>query len=115
MVLSCRDLFVYGSLTDASLCRRLVGRRMGERPAVLCGYRVRPVQGADYPALVPCPKRIVGGLLLTGLRPRDLQRLDRYEGGEYRRRLALVRVKGRPRRAWVYLWCDRRSRLGKAG
>ncbi len=106
------DLFVYGTLRDETLRARLLGRRVRALPARLRGFAVRAVRDADYPALVPDRSGVVTGLLLTGLDAGDLARLDRYEGGEYRRVPVRAEVAGRLRPAWVYLWCDRRSRLG---
>ncbi len=105
------DLFVYGTLKDETLRARLLGRRVRALPARLRGFAVRAVRDADYPALVPARGGVVRGLLLTGLDAGDLARLDRYEGGEYRRIPVRAEVTGRFRPAWVYLWRGRHRRL----
>ena len=107
------DLFVYGTLMDESLRTRLLGRRVRALPARLRGFQVRAVQDANYPALVPKPGETVSGWLLTGLDGGDLALLDAYEGDEYRRVQVRAEVAGRPRPAWVYLWCAGRRRLGR--
>ncbi len=106
------NLFVYGTLKDETLRTRLLGRRVRALPARLRGFAVRAVRDADYPALVPAHGEVVAGLLLTGLDAGDLARLDRYEGSEYRRVPVRVEVTERFQPAWVYLWRDRRRRLG---
>ncbi len=108
---SCLNLFVYGTLCSESLRRRLIGRRVCAVPARLEGFRVWRVRGEDYPALCPAPGGRVDGMVLIGLRPLELRRLDRYEGGEYVRRLCRIEVNGRSCRAWVYLWRGRLKRL----
>jgi gamma-glutamylcyclotransferase (GGCT)/AIG2-like uncharacterized protein YtfP len=98
-----RGLFVYGSLLQPGLRRRLLGRTIQTEPARLPGYErcrgrhfyVRPRPGAE-----------TYGLLLFGLSTRDLEILDRYESVPelYRRELAQVEPEGgRPLPCWIYL------------
>nr|BAL53159.1 hypothetical conserved protein [uncultured Gammaproteobacteria bacterium] len=102
------ELFGYGSLRSKRLRRRLLGREIKTVPAWLEGFASVQVAGSPYPGLVRAPGQKTVGELLLGLRPRDLERLDRYEGTEYERRLVWVQAQGRKHRAWVYCWRDRR-------
>ncbi len=108
---SCANLFVYGTLCLEPLRWRLIGRKVKGIAARLDGFQLRRVNGADYPAACRKVGDGVDGMLLIGLRPQELDRLDRYEGAEYARTLCQVRVAGRLCRAWVYLWRDRYGRL----
>lgn len=101
-------LFVYGSLCSRRLRRRLLGREIKAVPARLMGFAKVAVRAFPYPALVRAPTGETAGELLLGLKPKDLYRLDRYEGREYRRIPVWVWVRGKPVYAWVYLWRDGR-------
>lgn len=101
-------LFVYGSLRSRRLRRRLLGREIKAVPATLLGFAKVSVTASPYPALVRAPTGETAGELLLGLKPKDLGRLDRYEGRQYRRIPCCVWVRGKPVSAWVYLWRDGR-------
>jgi gamma-glutamylcyclotransferase (GGCT)/AIG2-like uncharacterized protein YtfP len=82
----------------------VVGRRFAAQPAVLPGYRRRLVRGAVYPAVVPAPSESVAGVLLEGLDPSALARLDRFEGPLYARpELRVTLAGGESRSAFVYV------------
>lgn len=71
-------LFVYGTLVDTGLLRRLTGRTFPSRPARLDGWdRVVPVRG--YPFILERAGAHVDGLLLADIDPTSLARLDEYE------------------------------------
>ncbi len=67
-------LFVYGSLMDPELVRRLLGRDVRALPARLKGYR--KVEGAEYPTAVRDEGAYIDGLVLEGLSEVDLRKLD---------------------------------------
>ncbi|CAA6604775.1 conserved hypothetical protein [Rhodospirillaceae bacterium LM-1] len=77
-------LFFYGTLLDADLRRAVAGCEMMVEPAWLNGFRRVPVKAAAYPMLVASPRHRVDGLLTQEIGKRVLDRLIRYEGGEYR-------------------------------
>ncbi|XWX02053.1 hypothetical protein V2A60_010085 [Cordyceps javanica] len=53
-------------------------------PAVLDGFCRHRVQYADYPGIIPEPGQSVRGVYVTGLTAANMQKLDDYEGREYR-------------------------------
>ena len=70
----------------------LVGRCPDMRPALLCGHRRHPVIGQAYPGMLPASEASEGaavrGMLMTGIRPNELERFDWFEdidNGEYKR------------------------------
>lgn len=103
------DLFVYGTLqpkVDTRMSRWLGRFATDTHPARVPGTLFAVAAGEYwYPALVPGGGRIEGTLLRLTLSPRDLARLDRFEGREYRRGAvrALCRD-GSRRTAWGYVW-----------
>jgi len=76
------SLFVYGTLLDDEVVRRLTGRVFPKRPATLDGFeRVAPP--GDYPYIVHRAGSRVAGCLLDGVDAASLARLDAYEGDGY--------------------------------
>lgn len=102
------NLFVYGTLRDPQLVQRLVGRTFPTVPAELEGWRVLPPHASrsGYPEIVPDPASRVEGLLLLGVDPDAVQRLDHYEEGYVRCRVR-VRTQDGSADAEVYVpvWC----------
>lgn len=69
-------LFVYGSLLDPVLRKRLLGRPVDATPARLDGYDRRQQR---YLFIVKCEGAETEGALLRDLSDRDLEILDAYE------------------------------------
>lgn len=108
------ELFVYGSLCDEALRRRLLRRDVATQPAYLNGYRAFFLTGEPYPALRRFKSAITVGLLLSGLNQIDMRRLDRYEGSLYQRRKLRICTEKSCQRSWVYVLRSRaRRRLGQ--
>lgn len=73
----------------------LVGRCPDMRPALLYGHRRHPVVDQVYPGMLPASESLdpsegvgVRGMLMTGIRPNELERFDWFEdidNGEYKR------------------------------
>ncbi len=104
-------LFFYGTLMDGDVRRAIAGRPVAVATASLQGYRRVPVAGRTYPMLVPCQGQRVEGLLAEDIDTRELNRLIRYEGPEYRIRTLMVqRHDGKELPALVFL-----ARPGIAG
>jgi gamma-glutamylcyclotransferase (GGCT)/AIG2-like uncharacterized protein YtfP len=79
------SLFCYGTLMFAPV-RRLHSRRaLATESAVLRGYARHALRGSSYPGIVPDANATVAGLLVRGISPALLARLDRWEGAEYER------------------------------
>lgn len=55
------------------------------QPAILRDYCRHRVRNADYPGVIPQEGESVRGTYVTGLTDADIQRLDYFEGSEYRR------------------------------
>jgi gamma-glutamylcyclotransferase (GGCT)/AIG2-like uncharacterized protein YtfP len=85
------SLFVYGTLLNDDLVRKLTGRVFPKRPATLDGFeRVEPPD--DYPYITRAADERVEGCLLEGVDPASLARLDAYEGDGYLRTSVEVTV-----------------------
>jgi gamma-glutamylcyclotransferase (GGCT)/AIG2-like uncharacterized protein YtfP len=79
-------VFLYGTLMDPAVARRIAGqdRFVREaRPALLAGYRRVLLRGTPYPTLVRDARGVVHGLLAE-VPPSVLRRLSAYEGPLYR-------------------------------
>lgn len=80
------DFFFYGTLRDAEVRRRVLGRDLPTdalEEAVLADYRAVFVAGASYPTLVPFPGARAPGLLARGLGSTEAGRLATFEGAPY--------------------------------
>lgn len=93
-------LFLYGTLIEASDTPAARWLRPKLRDAVRASVpgRLMAIRTTDgcYPAILPgrADERTFGLCCTLDLRPGDLAWLDRYEGAEYRRTTARVRVAG---------------------
>lgn len=79
------NLFVYGTLQDPALVRRLTGASLEMCDATLEGYRKAPHSRIPYPSIIPDERMSVPGKLIHDITPEALLRLDEYETPEYRR------------------------------
>jgi gamma-glutamylcyclotransferase (GGCT)/AIG2-like uncharacterized protein YtfP len=79
------QVFCYGTLMVPPVWKQVVGRHSPRVDAVLKNYASRCVQGACYPGLVPKPGARTRGVVYLGVTQKDLWRLDRYEGQQYKR------------------------------
>ena len=84
--------FVYGTLMSREVVEGLVGRCPDMRPALLYGHSRFPVVDQVYPGMLPASEASEGvgvrGMLMTGIRPNELERFDWFEdidNGEYER------------------------------
>jgi gamma-glutamylcyclotransferase (GGCT)/AIG2-like uncharacterized protein YtfP len=59
-------LFVYGTLMDAWMMRRLIGRVPEGREARLRGYERCRLRGRPYPGLIPIRGAVVEGVCYEG-------------------------------------------------
>lgn len=86
-------LFTYGTLMFPDVWRIVVGRDFPHKPATLAGYEIFRVKGAHYPGIIKSafrpstlsPPPSVPGVLYFDLDAAALERLDRFEGDQYRR------------------------------
>ena len=97
------DLFVYGTLREDEVVRRVTGRTFPKAAGMLNGFRrFEGPAWFPYPYVMPQAGAFVEGMVLTGVDPECLARLDAYEGACYTRRRVRVDTGGGPREAWVY-------------
>lgn len=95
------SLFVYGTLMDPQVQRRVFGRAAPGQPDKLLGYRKDQIRlgfGIVYPIIRPEAEGSVEGLVIQ-ITPAELRLIDHYEGTAYRRSKVTL-VSGRE--AWVY-------------
>ena len=103
------DLFVYGTLRHAAIRRSVLGGDLDPaciQPASLPDFTVCKVAGASYPMLVAAPGQRSTGLLLCGLDRAQIDRLDRFETEDYKRRgcrVLLDQAEGRQAAAQSYM------------
>jgi gamma-glutamylcyclotransferase (GGCT)/AIG2-like uncharacterized protein YtfP len=96
-------LFTYGTLEISSVVKRVLGRDLVGRPAVLNDYARYLVRGESYPAIREEPGSAIRGTLYDGIDGELFRRLDKYEGEEYRKRpVQVLTDDGRPHHAFVY-------------
>jgi len=118
------NVFTYGSLMYEAVWTRVVRGQYASVRARLAGFRRLAIRDESYPAVVPDAQADVLGRLWFGVSPDDVERLDRFEGSEYRRQAVSVAVLpahndpigrtlgGRPAEpqgpvsAYCYLWLD---------
>ena len=73
-----RPLFLYGTLRYLPLLKLVAGAELTYQDALLSGYSVHRVDGADFPRIVKGGGQ-TSGILVTDAESRA--RLDYYEGG----------------------------------
>jgi gamma-glutamylcyclotransferase (GGCT)/AIG2-like uncharacterized protein YtfP len=101
-------VFAYGSNMDPAQIRErcpesdLASFVAEARGWELCFPRYAKKRGCAVGSIVKKKKRSVWGVVFA-VTPRDLARLDRFEGSGYRRELIeVVDAKGRQTRVWTY-------------
>lgn len=97
-------LFCYGTLCLPEIMCQIVGRRIPAVKASLPDYDCYALRNRHYPAVMHAAGTSTPGLLYSGLTPRELALLDRYEGIEYRRlRVGVTLGDHKQAQAWVYV------------
>jgi len=87
------DFFFYGTLRDADVRRRVLGRDLAlsaVEDAEIRDFRAVFVTGASYPTLVARRDANAPGVLVRGLNGTDASRLAEFEGTPYQVRRLLV-------------------------
>jgi len=94
-------LFVYGTLRDSEVPKKVFGRTEVGKPDVLEGYERSQVVVEDetFPALVPKEGSIIDGLVLE-VNNGELAKIDHYETDAYVRKRVNLKSGSQ---AWVYL------------
>jgi gamma-glutamylcyclotransferase (GGCT)/AIG2-like uncharacterized protein YtfP len=97
-------LFAYGTLMHPAVFHRVTGLQRVAQAAMVQGYRRGAVKGATYPAMIESAQGEVEGVVFRDLPAACWTRLDRYEGGLYRRHGCRALLEdGGSLRAQVYL------------
>jgi hypothetical protein len=96
-------LFCYGTLCRPAVIGALLGRVPDGRAARLRDHCAGQIAGRPWLGVTRAPGDATAGTLYRRLDARELRRLDRYEGFDYRRAIVPVDTPAGRRRAWVYL------------
>lgn len=84
-------LFTYGSLMFPQVWSSVVRGHYRRQPARLNGYQRCSIKGETYPAAVVATlDNFIDGQLYMNLTAAEMERLDRFEGGDYERVVAPV-------------------------
>jgi gamma-glutamylcyclotransferase (GGCT)/AIG2-like uncharacterized protein YtfP len=94
------QLFVYGTLLEPAIQKRVFGRITSGQPDKLAGYKKDCVwlAGNEYPIIRPKAGGIIEGAVLS-VTLAELALIDQYEGDAYQRHKVRL-VSGQ--QAWVY-------------
>ena len=95
------NIFTYGSLMFPEVWTRVTGLTRPGLPARLTGHAARRIQGAAYPALVPCPGALTEGILYEDVPPSAVALLDAFEGDFYERLLLEITQGSDGTAAWA--------------
>lgn len=112
---------IYGSETLTPVTA-LLAAKLSRSPAILHDHCRHKVLDDDYPGVIPQKDHSVRGLLVSGLTDGDIFRLDMFEGDEYTRVKATVKVleqdgekevEGEVKEIETYIFTAPESRLEK--
>jgi hypothetical protein len=82
----------------------VAGPGLSRQPATLDGFERRCLRGAVYPGLVFAAGERTEGVLWEGLDAGTMERIDRFEGALYERRIQAVELRGGGARAGPLPW-----------
>ena len=98
------QLFCYGTLCIGEIMRRVSGALPASTAATLANHACYALVGLAYPAILPQKGGRVSGVLYHGLSRAQLNKLDAYEGVQYRRVRVWVTGENEQRvQAWTYV------------
>ncbi len=97
-------LFVYGSLKNDLNVQLIIGESLKAEEAILLNHRKITPKGG-FPLAVPWRGNKVEGLLLYGITPEIIEKLDDYEaeGEMFLRKIATVKIGNDIKKAYVYV------------
>lgn len=95
------NLFVYGTLTDPTVQKKVFGRIIDGVADALIGYlkSTAVINRKEYPAIIPDDRNFVEGLVIA-VTPEELKLIDEYETLAYKR--AQIQLKSGTI-AWAYV------------
>ena len=85
-----KNLFAYGTLMCEDIMREISGFSFSCKSGALKGYSRYSVKGEHYPAIVAEEKGRVEGVVYFDIPISAWDRLDRFEGEMYERRLVQI-------------------------
>ncbi|MCR9255903.1 MAG: gamma-glutamylcyclotransferase [Alphaproteobacteria bacterium] len=103
-------VFFYGTLADHDLLSLVLNRPVtvgALRPALLPGYKTVAAADEFFPVCLPDPDHRTEGVAMVGPTATDLERIQFYEGVDYRLAEVTVLVEERPLRAAMCELTDR--------
>lgn len=94
------NLFVYGTLKNSKIQKKIIGRVVKGISDIVVGYRIKTItiEGKKYSIFVK-DKGLVTGLVLK-LTSEELKKIDKYETNAYRRVPEILKS---GTKAWVYV------------
>ncbi len=101
------NIFTYGTLMYPEVLDPLVSEKYMPQKSILNGYCRKAIIGEHYPGIVKKDASRVEGVLYTNVSPKDLNKLDEYEGDQYIRTSVKVILDGNSIRADTYVFQDR--------
>jgi Gamma-glutamyl cyclotransferase, AIG2-like len=99
-------VFFFGSLMDRELLALVTGRAADDLlidAAIVHGFARRRARDESFPLLVPHPGGRVEGVLVEGLTPADIDRIQFFEGSDYAFSLLAVECRGERLAAHAFL------------
>jgi len=84
------NLFAYGTLMCEDIMQEVAACLPPHEPGTLKRYSRRCVQGENFPAIMPDQAGRVAGVVYKNVSDSAWERLDRFEGDFYARRLVQV-------------------------
>lgn len=95
------NLFIYGTLKEAEVQKKVFGRATKGITDALIGYKKSTVvlDKKVYPTIVPDPKSIIDGLVIA-ITPEELELIDKYETEAYKKIRATLKS---GEKAWAYI------------
>jgi len=104
-------LFVYGTLMDSEVVRRLTGKSPEYEKAFLIGYKKYNIDFIPY--IVKNKNSKVEGKVITNLDEEDLRKIDRYEGEGYLYTREKVEVVTENNNEEAYVYVGKNVKKGK--
>jgi len=95
-----QKLFIYGTLKEPKVERKVIGRVLKLQPDVLPGFKKAKakLKSGIYFVISPNKKYSVSGFVIS-VTPQELKQIDDYEGRDYKR-VKVMLASGQ--KVWVY-------------
>ncbi|AUZ85825.1 gamma-glutamylcyclotransferase family protein [Methylophaga nitratireducenticrescens] len=102
------NLFVYGTLMDPEIMRKVSGQKHTSKVATLDGFMRKKIKDEVFPAMIPQQGSRVAGLVYFNVPTESQRRLDQFEGAIYQKEEVLIfDDKNQPLRAQTYVLSEK--------